>query len=126
MAPVLQAARIPMISPFSTNPKVTLVGDCIFRVCFLDPFQGIVAAKFAFQDLNARAAMVVMQKGDPDSKELGQYFIGHYTKIGGKILQEESYMKGATDFSIPERKEVNRISLKDYRSHFLFLFMGNE
>ena len=46
-APIAQAAKIPMISPASTNPKVTEVGDYIFRVCFIDPFQGTVMAKFA-------------------------------------------------------------------------------
>src|SRR5262245_16236847 len=47
MAPKAQAAQVPMITPSSTNPKVTEVGDYIFRVCFIDPFQGLVMAKFA-------------------------------------------------------------------------------
>ena len=46
-APIAQAAQIPMVSPSSTNPRVTQVGDFIFRVCFTDDFQGPVAAKFA-------------------------------------------------------------------------------
>src|SRR5450432_3196864 len=46
-APICQEAHIPMISPSSTNPKVTETGDYIFRVCFIDPFQGTVMAKFA-------------------------------------------------------------------------------
>ena len=45
-APVAQQMRIPMVSPSSTNPAVTEVGDFIFRVCFIDPFQGLVMAKF--------------------------------------------------------------------------------
>src|SRR3972149_11165457 len=46
-APICQSSKIPMITPSSTNPKVTQVGDFIFRVCFIDPFQGEVMAKFA-------------------------------------------------------------------------------
>src|SRR5687767_14236294 len=46
-APVAQEAKIPMITPSSTNPRVTEVGDYISRVCFIDPFQGAVMAKFA-------------------------------------------------------------------------------
>ncbi len=53
IAPVLQEAGIPMISPISTHPRVTIVGDYIFRACFIDPFQGNVMAQFALQDLQA-------------------------------------------------------------------------
>ncbi|MCK5695788.1 MAG: ABC transporter substrate-binding protein [Desulfobacula sp.] len=54
MAPVFQAAKIPMITPISTNPEVTLVGDCIFRACFIDSFQGKILAKFVIQDLKMK------------------------------------------------------------------------
>ena len=50
-APISQSSKIPMIATSSTNPQVTLVGDYIFRACFIDPFQGTVGAKFAFEDL---------------------------------------------------------------------------
>jgi branched-chain amino acid transport system substrate-binding protein len=53
-APICQENKIPMISPASTNPKVTEVGDYIFRVCFIDPFQGTVMANFARNTLKAK------------------------------------------------------------------------
>ena len=53
-APVAQEAKIPMITPSSTNPKVTEVGDYISRVCFIDPFQGSVMAKFAANTLQGK------------------------------------------------------------------------
>src|SRR5262245_55245121 len=53
-APEAQRAHIPMISPGSTNPKVTEVGDYIFRACFIDPFQGTVMARFAVEELKAK------------------------------------------------------------------------
>ncbi|MDW8308783.1 MAG: ABC transporter substrate-binding protein, partial [Verrucomicrobiales bacterium] len=57
-APICQQNRIPMVSPSSTNPKVTEVGDYIFRVCFIDPFQGTVMADFASQTLKARRVAI--------------------------------------------------------------------
>ena len=53
-APIAQQAKIPMISPSSTNAKVTEIGNYIFRVCFIDPFQGVVMAKFAYHTLKVR------------------------------------------------------------------------
>ena len=60
-APICQQNKIPMISPSSTNPKVTETGDYIFRVCFIDPFQGAVLAKFALTTLHA--ALTDIAKG---------------------------------------------------------------
>jgi len=57
-APICQQSKIPMISPSSTNPKVTEVGDFIFRVCFIDPFQGTVMANFATKTLQAKKVAV--------------------------------------------------------------------
>jgi branched-chain amino acid transport system substrate-binding protein len=51
MAGPCQNNKVPMITPSSTNPEVTTVGDYIFRVCFIDPFQGTVMAKFAHDNL---------------------------------------------------------------------------
>ena len=58
-APIAQRYKIPMITPSSTNERVTEVGDYIFRVCFIDPFQGEVLAKFAFNDLKARKVAIL-------------------------------------------------------------------
>jgi len=58
-APICQAAGVPMISPSSTNPKVTQVGDCIFRMCFLDDFQGHSVAQFAFQTLGVKKVAIL-------------------------------------------------------------------
>ena len=58
-APVAQNYQVPMITPASTNERVTEVGDYIFRVCFIDPFQGEVLAKFAYNDLKARKVAIL-------------------------------------------------------------------
>lgn len=97
-APVAQRYKIPMISPSSTNPKVTEIGDYIFRVCFIDPFQGTVIAKFAAQDLKAKtAALLVDQKSDY-SVGLAEFFKKTFTEEGGKIVSEQNYVGGDVDF----------------------------
>ena len=71
-APICQAAGIPMISPTSTNEKVTLVGDYIYRACFIDPFQGTVGATFAFKDLKAKKAAAIFDIGNDYTKGLSE------------------------------------------------------
>ena len=98
MAPIAQAASVPMISPSSTNPKVTLVGNYIFRVCFIDPFQGFVMARFAHDHLKiSRAAVLKDQKSDY-SLGLTEFFTRKFTEMGGKIISTEAYAKGDSDF----------------------------
>jgi branched-chain amino acid transport system substrate-binding protein len=97
-APVAQDAKIPMISPSSTNPKVTQVGDYIFRVCFIDPFQGGVMAKFAATELKAKTAAIFGDVQSDYSKGLTQYFTEEFTKLGGKVLEEQKYTQNDTDF----------------------------
>jgi branched-chain amino acid transport system substrate-binding protein len=98
MAPKAQAAKVPMISPSSTNPKVTEVGDYIFRVCFIDPFQGQVMAKFARQDLKAASAAVLKDTRSDYSMGLAQVFADQFAAQGGAISSTEAYAQGDTDF----------------------------
>ena len=99
MAPVLQRAKIPMISPISTNPDVTQIGDYIFRICYTDPFQGVVLAKFAFNDLKARSAALLVNVDDAYSEGLARFFTQSFTKAGGRIRFVENYLENTADFS---------------------------
>jgi branched-chain amino acid transport system substrate-binding protein len=98
-APKAQEARVPMITPSSTNPKVTQVGDYIFRVCFIDPFQGEVMAKFAANSLKAKTAAVLTDVNSDYSRGLDQFFTDRFTKLGGKIVEKQSYTQTDQDFS---------------------------
>ena len=98
MAPKAQAAQVPMITPSSTNEKVTEVGDYIFRVCFIDPFQGKVMAKFAWDTLKVKNVAVVKDNKSDYSLGLAKVFSEEFVKLGGKIVGEEAYSKGDTDF----------------------------
>jgi branched-chain amino acid transport system substrate-binding protein len=98
-APVSQQNRIPMISPSSTNPKVTQVGDYVFRVCFIDPFQGFVMAKFATNTLKVKNVAVLRDIKNDYSVGLADVFIDNFKKMGGNIVSDQSYSEGDTDFS---------------------------
>jgi branched-chain amino acid transport system substrate-binding protein len=86
-----------MISPASTNPKVTETGDYIFRVCFIDPFQGAVLAKFMLQRGLTKAAILTDVKQDY-AVGLTDFFKDYFTKNGGTIVSEQSYSSGDKDF----------------------------
>lgn len=99
MAPVLQKAHIPMISPMSTNPSVTTLGEYIFRVCFTDTFQGQVMAHFAHSDLKAATAVVLTNLSEKYSVTLGTYFALTFSGEGGKVLWQGGYLGKSVDFS---------------------------
>jgi branched-chain amino acid transport system substrate-binding protein len=97
-APVCQKYMIPMISPSSTNERVTQVGDYIFRVCFIDPFQGEVLAKFAYNDLKARKIAILKDIQQDYSVGLTDSIVKHFTALGGTVLDPVSYSSGDSDF----------------------------
>ena len=100
-APICQEAGIPMVSPSSTNPKVTKIGDMIFRVCFIDPFQGSVCAKFAreHEGLKAAKAAILTDQASPYSVGLQEEFEKAFEKLGGKIVSKQTYQGSDQDFS---------------------------
>lgn len=98
MAPIAQAQKIPMITPSSTNPKVTEIGDYIFRVCFIDPFQGTVMAKFATDKLKAKRVAILTDVKNDYSVGLAKYFKETFEAKGGKIVATQSYSAGDIDF----------------------------
>jgi branched-chain amino acid transport system substrate-binding protein len=97
-APKAQAARIPMISPSSTDPAVTQVGDYIFRACFVDAFQGEVMARFAAQTLGAKTAAILFDFNSPYGRGLTDFFELSFAKLGGRIVTKQSYTQGDVEF----------------------------
>src|SRR5262245_8701703 len=90
-APIAQKFQIPMISPASTNERVTAVGDYIFRVCFIDPFQGEVLAKFAYNDLKARKVAILKDVQQDYSVGLTESVTKNFKALGGQVLDPVSY-----------------------------------
>jgi branched-chain amino acid transport system substrate-binding protein len=99
---VAQSNKVVMISPTSTNPKVTVDGsrkDYVFRACFIDPFQGTVMAKFALNTLKAKTAAVMYDKGNDYTVGLAEFFKESFEKGGGQVVSMDSYSKDDVDFS---------------------------
>ena len=97
-APICQDNGIPMVSPASTNPEVTRKGDYIFRVCYIDPFQGEVLAKFAYNSLGLRNVAILKDVRNDYSVGLAQFFEETFVGLGGKIAATQAYSEGDTDF----------------------------
>ena len=97
-APICQAAGVPMVSPSSTNPKVTEVGDYIFRVCFIDPFQGKLLADFARTTLKTKKVAILSDVTAPYSVGLADYFRKAFVSGGGEVVVEQKYASKDKDF----------------------------
>jgi branched-chain amino acid transport system substrate-binding protein len=100
-APICQQNKVPQISPSSTNPKVTEMGDYVFRVCFIDPFQGSVMAKFAGQSLRLNRVAILRDLRSDYSIGLANVFRATFESLGGTISADESYQQGDVDFRAP-------------------------
>lgn len=97
-APIAQLSKIPMIAPAATNPEVTKKGNYIFRVCFIDPFQGTAMAKFAKDDLKARKVAILFSVSNPYSVGLAKFFRETFVANGGQVATEKSFSEGDKDF----------------------------
>lgn len=98
VAPLCQAAGVPLVAATATNPRVTDAGDYIFRTCFIDPFQGTVLARFAGHSLKTRRVAVLVANGNAYSVGLAKYFREKFTTDGGEIVAEQKYAEGDKDF----------------------------
>ncbi len=98
-ADVAQPLGVPMITPSSTNPDVTKKGDFIFRVCFIDPFQGMACAKFASENLKVKKAAILFDQASAYSVGLKDEFTKAFKGFGGAIVSEQAYSAGDSDFN---------------------------
>ncbi|MFJ7637360.1 ABC transporter substrate-binding protein [Peribacillus sp. NPDC097225] len=116
---VAQDNKIPLLTPTATNPDITnkagKLNDYVFRTCFIDPFQGTVAANFATDEVKAKTAAIYVDSASDYSKGLAAAFKEAFTKNGGKIVSEEAYVTKDTDF----RATLTRI--KSAKPEFVFL-----
>ena len=110
-----QARKVPMISPSSTNAKVTQIGDMVSRVCFIDSFQGMVDAKFAAEQLKLTKGAILYNKAQAYSTGLRTDFARAFTKMGGKILVQPTYQDGDNDYA------SQLATIKDAGVEFVYL-----
>ena len=97
-APIAQEARVPLLSPASTHPRVTMIGDYIFRACFVDPLQGDALAQFATRDLKAKRAASLTDSYSDYSKSITSAFEKRFAELGGKVVVKHVYAQRDRDF----------------------------
>lgn len=95
LAPLAVETEIPMISATATNLEITPVGDNIFRACFIDPYQGIVLAQFAAEELQAKTVGILFNTADDYSTGLADAFKAEFEAAGGTITNFEGYTGGS-------------------------------
>lgn len=99
VATLAENARIPMISPYSTNPATTVGKQYVFRMTYVDSFQGDIMARFALEHLNAQTAAVLYDVANEYNRDIAEFFYQSFTAGGGQIVAFETYTTGETDFS---------------------------
>lgn len=114
-APIAQENKIPMITPSSTNTEITKIGDHIFRICFIDPFQGFVMAKFATENLKAKKLAIMRDVKNDYSVELSNVFADNIKKMGGEIVADLSYQANDIDF----KAQLTQIRSKNPEAIFI-------
>lgn len=97
-APIAQSNKVPMISPSSTNPAVTEKGEYIFRMCFIDSYQGESMANYISKQLKMNRAAILVDVKSDYSTGLAQFFERAFVANGGRIVVKQSYAKGDNDF----------------------------
>ncbi len=95
---ICEARGIPMISPASTNPKVTQGKKWVFRICFTDDFQGLAMARFCYENLRAKRAAILKDRKNEYSVGLAEFFAKTFEQLGGQIVAHENYQEGDVDF----------------------------
>jgi branched-chain amino acid transport system substrate-binding protein len=98
-APIAQNAKIPMLTPSSTNPEVTKNGDYIFRSCFIDPVQGAAIAQFAAKTLGKKRAGIMVDRKNDYSTGLEKVISATFVRMGGEMVVTQSYLAGDQDFN---------------------------
>jgi len=109
MTTLAQRGKVVLISPSATNTEVTKAGDFIFRACFIDPFQGVVGADFAYGTLGSRRAAILYDAGADYNTGLAEAFKNQFLSLGGLVVADEAYQTGDVDFNaqITRIKAVN-------------------
>ena len=99
MTALAQQNKVILISPSATNTAITRAGDYIFRACFIDPFQGVVGADFAYDSLGSRRAAILYDAGADYNSGLADAFRQQFKIIGGEVVADEAYQTGDVDFN---------------------------
>lgn len=115
IAPIAQSRGVPLVTPGATNPKITGIGDHIFRVCFIDDYQGAFMAELAVTKLAAKRLAILTDVKSDYSVGLSDWFAKKAESLGAKIVSRQSYTAGDLDF----RSQLTALRSKKLDAIFL-------
>ena len=104
---VSEKAGIPQVGTSCTNPLVTQGKKYIFRVCFIDPYQGAGAATYAYKTLGLKKAAMLVDLASDYSVGLSKFFSKSFTKLGGQVVATLNYQSGDQDFTAQLTKIIS-------------------
>lgn len=112
--------KVPIVTASGTAPNITVnddgkVNEYAFRTCFIDPFQGTVAANFAANELGAKNVAIFADNASDYAKGLAAAFKEQIEKNGGTVVGEEAYVAKDTDF------RTQLTNLKGKNPDFIFI-----
>ncbi len=100
--PIAEKGKVPAVGASCTNPLVTIGNDYYFRVCFIDSFQGVVMANYAFNEVGAKKAAIIQEISNDYSVGLAKFFTDAFTELTGDenaIVAVANYNTGDQDFT---------------------------
>lgn len=103
---IMQAAKVPMIVTTASNETVTVkedgtLNDYMFRMCFIDPYQGEALAAYAYESLGLRKIAVLGDIANLYTQGIQKYFINKFKELGGTITSVEGFVDTDTEFRAP-------------------------
>jgi branched-chain amino acid transport system substrate-binding protein len=103
MAEIADANKVPILASTASNVNVTVTQDgklhpYMFRMCFIDPYQGFALANFAYDKLGLRKAAFLTDIASPYSVGIQNFFEDQFVKKGGEIVAKEGYQTGDSEF----------------------------
>ncbi|MEK6627093.1 MAG: ABC transporter substrate-binding protein [Bdellovibrionota bacterium] len=112
---VAQQNKVPMLTSSATNTEVTKIGNYIFRACFIDPFQGMVMAKFMTENLKLKKAAILRDIKNDYSVGLSDIFAQKLKAAGGEVVTDIAYQEGDIDF----KSQLTAIKAKNVEAIFV-------
>ncbi|MHB0884977.1 MAG: ABC transporter substrate-binding protein [Bacillota bacterium] len=111
LAPIVDAAKVPLVATTATNTLVTVdengkLNPYMFRVSFIDPYQGYAISDFAYNELGKRKVAFLTDVTAAYSKAIQDYFEKHFTELGGSVADKEGYQANDVEF----RAQLSKIA----------------
>jgi branched-chain amino acid transport system substrate-binding protein len=111
IATMATTAKIPVVATTASNIKVTVddnnkVHPYMFRTCFIDPYQGYALADYAFKELGKTKAAFITDVTSAYSVGVQNFFVDHFTELGGEVVAKEGYQANDTEF----RAQISKVA----------------